>query len=187
MKPPRPVPRKRRSWEARVLWMALGTGLPGGALGLTLLWTGDFEPRTRWTLTSLVVISWLAMAFSLRRRIVLPLQTIANLIGALREGDHSIRGAGARRDDAMGEVMLELNALASMMRNQRLDAMEATALLRVIMARIDVAVFAFDEDQTLRLANRAAERLLGQPAERLMGSSAAELGCSTAWPTTPMA
>jgi nitrogen fixation/metabolism regulation signal transduction histidine kinase len=39
-----------------------------------------------------------------------------------------------------------------------------------------VAVFAFDQEQCLRLANRAGERLLGQPSERLLGRSATELG-----------
>jgi nitrogen fixation/metabolism regulation signal transduction histidine kinase len=54
--------------------------------------------------------------------------------------------------------------------------MEATALLRTVMAKIDVAVFAFDTDERLRLVNRSGERLLAQPAERLLGSSATELG-----------
>jgi nitrogen fixation/metabolism regulation signal transduction histidine kinase len=44
------------------------------------------------------------------------------------------------------------------------------------MTEIDVAVFAFDGDQRLRLANRAGERLMAQNAERLLGKSAEELG-----------
>lgn len=44
------------------------------------------------------------------------------------------------------------------------------------MAEIDVAVFAFDSDQKLRLVNRAGERLLQQPVERLLGRSAEEVG-----------
>jgi nitrogen fixation/metabolism regulation signal transduction histidine kinase len=54
--------------------------------------------------------------------------------------------------------------------------MEATALLKTVMGEIDVAIFAFDGDQRLRLVNRAGERLLGRPAERLLGRSAVELG-----------
>jgi two-component system nitrogen regulation sensor histidine kinase NtrY len=171
----RPRARRRASWEQRMLWMALATGLPGGALALILLLAGDFAPRTRWTLMALLLCAWLGLAFSLRRRVVLPLQTIANLIGALREGDYSIRAAGSRRGDALGEVMLEVNALTAMMRDQRLDAMEANALLRAIMSRIDVAVFAFDAGRALRMVNRAGERLLSQPSERLLGRSAEEL------------
>ena len=43
------------------------------------------------------------------------------------------------------------------------------------MEEIDVAVFAFDESQTLRLVNRAGAALLARPAEQLLGKSAAEL------------
>jgi two-component system nitrogen regulation sensor histidine kinase NtrY len=39
-----------------------------------------------------------------------------------------------------------VNALRETLRAQRLGALEATALLRRVMAEIDVAVFAFDED-----------------------------------------
>jgi nitrogen fixation/metabolism regulation signal transduction histidine kinase len=57
--------------------------------------------------------------------------------------------------------------------------MEATGLLRAVMAEIDVAIFAFDAQDELRLCNRAGERLLGQPFERLKGGSAAGLGLAT--------
>ena len=56
--------------------------------------------------------------------------------------------------------------------------MEATALLRTVMSEIDVAVFAFDDEDRLRLVNRAGERLLSQPAERLLGRTAAQVGLS---------
>jgi nitrogen fixation/metabolism regulation signal transduction histidine kinase len=54
--------------------------------------------------------------------------------------------------------------------------MEATALLRTVMSEIDVAVFAFDLEQQLRLVNRTGEKLLAQPAVRLLGRTSAELG-----------
>src|SRR5437588_2267800 len=61
------------------------------------------------------------------------------------------------------------------MREHRVGALEATALLRTVMSEIDVAVFAFDHERRLRLVNRAGERLLAAPAERLLGATAAEL------------
>src|SRR5262249_16719473 len=97
-------------------------------------------------------------------------------LAALREGDFSIRARGARTDDALGEVLLEVNALAETLRQQRLGALEATALLSKVMAEIDVAVFTFDADGRLRLVNRCGEQLPGQPEPRLRGRSAAELG-----------
>jgi signal transduction histidine kinase len=44
------------------------------------------------------------------------------------------------------------------------------------MEEIEVAVFAFDPQQVLRLVNRAGERLLAQPAERLLVRDATTLG-----------
>jgi nitrogen fixation/metabolism regulation signal transduction histidine kinase len=125
---------------------------------------------------SLVVVFWLGAAFSLRSHLVYPLQTLSNLLAAVREEDYSMRARGARPDDAMGEVLLEVNALSEALRGRRLGTMEASALLRKVMEEIDVAVFTFDSDRCLRLLNRAGERLLGQPVERVLGQAAAELG-----------
>src|SRR6185436_17823543 len=112
---------------------------------------------------------WLGVAFNLKQRVVRPLQTLSNILGALREGDYSIRGRRAISGDALGEVMLEVNDLGQTLRDQRLGALEATALLRTVMAEIDLAVCAFDAAERLRLINRAGERLLAQPAARLLG------------------
>jgi len=170
----RPKP-KRLSFEGRILWLALLTGLFGSIAALALIWTGDFTPKVQWTLTTFLGILWLSFAFHLRNRVVTPLQTLSNLLAALREGDFSIRARGARRGDALGDVMIEVNALAETLHHERLGALEADALVRKMMLEIDVAVFAFDADRNLRLVNRAGERLLAAPAERLLGRSAAEL------------
>ena len=165
----------RIGYEGRVVLLALLAGLPGSACALTILWTGDYAARTQWTLTILIVCAWLGFAMAVRERVVFPLQTLSNLLAALREGDFSVRGRSPRPDDALGEVMREVNTLGSTLREQRLGAMEATTLLRTVMREIDVAIFAFDERQRLRLVNRAGERLLASTAERLLGQTAAEL------------
>jgi two-component system nitrogen regulation sensor histidine kinase NtrY len=162
--------------DRRILLMALASALPGAAISLIFLWTGDFTPKVQWTLSVLIVTVCLGFAFALRERVVLPLQTLSNLLAALGEGDFSIRARGARGGDPLGEVMIEVNSLVETLRHQRLDALEATTLLRKVMAEIDVAVFTFDEDHILKLVNRAGARLLNQPAERLLGRHAAELG-----------
>src|SRR5579885_2525080 len=167
-------PRESRlSFEGRVVLMALAAGLPGSIAALVLLWVGDFTPKVQWTLTVLILALWWGFSIALRERVVFPLQTLSNLLAALREGDFSVRGRAPRSDDALGEVMREVNILGGTLREQRLGALEATNLLRIVMAEIDVAVFAFDDQQKLRLLNRAGERLLGGPAERLLGSGAA--------------
>lgn len=163
--------------ERRILTTALLAGFPGVLVALLLLWVwGDYTPKVQWTLTVVILGTWLAFSFALRQRVAFPLQTLSNLLAALREGDYSIRARRAGGEDALGEVVLEVNALGEMLREQRLGALEATALLRKVMEEIDVAVFTFDSKQRLRLVNRGGERLLAQPAERLLGRSAAEIG-----------
>jgi two-component system, NtrC family, nitrogen regulation sensor histidine kinase NtrY len=167
---------RRLSYERRIQLLALAAGLPGSFIALILLWTGSYSSGSAWTLTFLILSLWLGFALSLRHRVVFSLQTLSNLLQAMREEDFSIRARGARPDDAMGEVMIEVNALSTMLREQRLGALEATGLLRTIIEEIDLAIFTFDHQAKLRLVNRAGERLLGRPLERLLGSTAVELG-----------
>src|SRR5918912_115107 len=143
--------------ERRVFELALLAGLPGVIVSLVLLWRGGYSAKVQWTLGLFVVVTWLVVAALLRERVVRPLQTLSNMLAALREGDYSIRARAADREDALGLAFLESNLLGETLRTQRLGAMEATALLRTVMAEIDVAVFAFDDQDRLRLANRAAE------------------------------
>ncbi len=168
--------RRSRTHETRVFTASLGAGLPAVLVTCWLLWTGPYPLRVRLTFTLFAVGVWLGGALLVRERVVRPLQTISNLLGALREGDYSIRARGAGADDALGLALLEVNALSETLRSQRLRAFEATALLRRVMEEIDVAVFAFDGDRRLRLVNRGGERLLAQPAERLLGRPADALG-----------
>jgi nitrogen fixation/metabolism regulation signal transduction histidine kinase len=144
---------------------------------LLLLFTrDDYPPRVLWTVGVLVVGSWIAAAAAVRARVVRPLQTLANLLAALREGDYSIHARAADLDDPLGLAFAEVNALREPLRAQRLGALEATALLQRVMEEIDVAVFAVDEAGVVQLANRAGERLLGHPADRILGRPAQALG-----------
>jgi len=165
----------RLSHDRRILLMALASALPGAVISLIFLWTGGYTPKVQWTLTVVIITFCLGFAFALRERVVLPLQTLSNLLAALGEGDFSIRARGARGGDPLGEVMIEVNALVETLRHQRLDALEATTLLRKVMAEIEVAVFTFDEEHELKFVNRAGARLLAQPAERLLGRHATEI------------
>ncbi|HEX8292630.1 MAG TPA: ATP-binding protein [Pyrinomonadaceae bacterium] len=172
-RPARPEP---MAHERRVLLMALAAGAPAVLVSLILLWAGGYTPKVVWTLGALVVCFWLGFSFAVQGRVVRPLQTVSNLLAALREGDYSFRARGGRGHDALSEVIREINALGETMREQRIGALEATALLRTVMSEIDVAVFAFDPERRLRLVNRAGERLLARPEERAAGRTAEELG-----------
>jgi len=167
---------KPLAYERRILIRALLAGFLGSVVAIVLLWTGHHDPKTSWTLTIIIVIAWLGFAFSAQSRTTFPLRTLSNMLAALHEGDFSIRARGAENSDALGEVMREVNALGETLRLQRLGAMEATALLRKVMEEIDIAVFAFDSSDRLRLLNRAGERILNRTAERAIGRTAQELG-----------
>lgn len=166
---------KPPSLEKKVLWFALLAGAPAVIATAVLLRVGDYTPRLEWTVMGAVVLCWLGFSFALRERVVFPLRTLSNLLAALREGDYSLRGRGSK-DDALGEVMVEVNLMSRMLREQRLTALEATQLLRKVMQEIDVAIFTFDAESRLRLVNRRGEVLLGQAAKKLLGRTAMELG-----------
>src|SRR5947199_5142129 len=166
----------RLSYEGKITWLTFLAVAPAVIIALALLWFGDHAPKVQWTLTILIVGCMAAFIWSTREHAVRPLQTLSNLLAALREGDYSIRARGAREGSALGEVLLEVNSLGETLRQQRLGAFEATALLRTIMSEIDVAIFTFDPERRLRLINRAGETLLGRPMDKLLGKTARELG-----------
>ena len=161
--------------DQQIFLLALGAGIPGAFTALWILWTEPYTPKVQWTLTVIIVTVLFGLAASVRTRIVVPLQTLANLLAALREDDFSIRGRTANPDDPLGAALIEVNALAETLHEQRLGAVEATALLRTVMEQIDVAVFAFDPEHRLRIVNRTGERLLGKSMEHMLGRTAEEL------------
>lgn len=161
--------------DQQIFLLALGAGLPGAVTALYILWTEPYTPKVQWTLSVIIIFTLFGLASTVRTRVVVPLQTLSNLLAALREDDFSIRGRTANPEDPLGAALLEINALAETLHEQRLGAVEATALLRTVMEQIDVAVFAFDPGQRLRIVNRTGERLMGKSMEHMLGRTAEEL------------
>lgn len=164
-----------RGERALLVW-ALAGGLPAVVAALVLLAGTDLPPPVAWAVGVLLILVWLVAAATLRRAAVFRLRTLSNLMAALRERDFSFRVRGGHRDDAFGELVLELNLLAGSLREARYGEAEATALLAKVMGEIDVAVLAFGPDRRLSLSNPAASRLLGRKVTDLVGRSASELG-----------
>src|SRR5579883_3517511 len=154
--------------EQRILLIALVAGFPAVLTCVLMLWLGDYTAKVQWTLTVAVVGAWLGFCFSLRERVASPLRTLANLLEAMREGDYSIRARGSKSDDAMGEVMQQVNAMSATLRAQRLGALEATTLLRKVMEEINVAVFAFDGATARWGISRSTFREGGLPHQLLV-------------------
>src|SRR5438128_12012334 len=126
-------------FEGRVTALALAAGLPGVALCALLLWLDGYSSRVQWTADLLLVFFWLIVSAKLKSRVVRPLQTLSNILAAIREGDYSIRGRRAASGDALCEVMLEVTDLNATLHGQGRGAPDATASFRTVMPYNDVA------------------------------------------------
>src|SRR5688500_8552688 len=177
--------RNARSLETSVTLLVMAGGFPAVTLLLYIicsprtfqgeppLWS---RPESRWSLIVLVLAAYFGAAAAAHQMVVRSLQVVTNLLGALREGDYSIRGTGAKRGSSVGLAMNEVNDLGHTLQRQRTEAVESTALLTHVMEEIDVAVFAFNPDNRLLLVNRAGERMAGRTSQQLEGQPAADLG-----------
>jgi two-component system nitrogen regulation sensor histidine kinase NtrY len=174
--PKSPRKRVRLLYERRINLFSLLVALPGMIIGGILIWLQPWSAESKWGLLLAELFVWWLLAMALQEQTTRPMQTLANVIAALREEDYSFRARGAATDDVLGELSLEVNALADLLADQRIRAIEATALLRRVVEEIDVPLFTFDPDQILRLVNSAGEKLLQQPSVRLLGRTAEEIG-----------
>ncbi len=174
----RKIPRKRVRllYEHRISLYSLLVALPGIVVSGILIWLQPWSAESKAALSFVELFLWWLLALALHDQTVRPLQTMANIVAALREEDYSFRARGAATDDALGELSLEVNALADLLADQRIHAIEATALLRRVVEEIDAPLFAFDPDRVLRLVNPAGEKLLQQAAIRLLGRTADDIG-----------
>lgn len=162
--------------ETRVFLLAMLVAVPALAAFALLLWWTDAGLALWWAVFAPISLLTLILATYLRRHVIFPLYTLSNLLEALREGDFSLRGTRARRGDAIGEVVWEVNALSATLHEQRLRVEETLALLTKIMGAVDIAIFAFDSQRRLRLINPAGERLIGRRAAQAQGLGADALG-----------
>ncbi len=171
-----PRKRIRLLYERRISLFSIIVALPGMLLGGVFTWLQPWSLESKLALIFAELFVWWLLAMALQEQTTRPLQTLANVIAALREEDYSFRARGAATDDALGELSIEVNALADLLSEQRIRAIEATALLRRVVEEIEVPLFTFDPDRILRLVNSAGERLLQQPSVRLLGRTAREIG-----------
>lgn len=176
----REVPPKglRLLYEHRIGLHSLLVALPGIVVSGILIYRQPWSAEWKIALSLAELFAWWLLALALHEQTVRPLQTMANVVSALREEDYSFRARGAVADDALGELSLEVNALANLLADQRVRAIEASALLRRVVEEIDAPLFAFDPERVLRLVNPAGEKLLQQVAVRLLGRTADEIGLS---------
>lgn len=168
--------RRRFNFDTRMILMSLLISAPGILVAELLLWFSGHSGEFKWTITVFLVLGWMFGTSALHTQILRPLQTLSNMVAAIREDDFSFRLRGGSREDSLADLIFEINALATRLQHQKVNAMEATALLKKVMMEIDVAVFTFDQQQRLSIVNRAGEQLMGRIGQRMLGLTAAELG-----------
>jgi two-component system, NtrC family, nitrogen regulation sensor histidine kinase NtrY len=169
-------PSRRTRFERRVILFTFLLIAPGLLVSAILIWLLAWSVESKIALFVAELLACFLLGLALHEHIIRPLQTLANVVGALREEDYSFRARNAVPNDALGELSLELNALADLLSRHRTGAMEATALLQRVVEEVDIPIFAFDPANALRLVNSAAEKLLHQPSQELLGCSALQLG-----------
>jgi len=166
---------RRLSFERRLrLWLYL-LGLPMMFLCWFLLRQYSIDTLEQCFVLLALVLGWTFAVSILMEQIVRPLQTLANVVAALREDDYSFRARGGQRSDALGDLALEINRLAGTLQGRRAGALEAMALVERVMRSMQSPVLAFDPEGRLRLLNAAGERAFGLRVQTALGYSAAHL------------
>src|SRR5277367_5881922 len=166
---------RRLSFERRLRLGLYLLGLPMAVLCWLLLRRYSVEPLEQCFILLALVLGWMFAVSILMEQIIRPMQTLANVVAALREDDYSFRARGGQRNDAIGDLALEVNRLASMLQAQRAGALEAMALVERVMRSMQSPVLAFDPEGKLRLLNAAGEREFGLQAQSALGHPAAQL------------
>lgn len=167
---------RRAPLECRVTRFSIFLITPGLLVSGIVIWLQAWSLQTKLILLGAELLACLLIGAALHDHVVRPIQTLANVVGALRGEDYSFRARMAVPNDALGELSLEVNALADLLAKHRAGAIEATALLQRVVEEVDIPIFAFDPANTLRLVNSAGEKLLQQSPSRLLGKSASDLG-----------
>jgi two-component system nitrogen regulation sensor histidine kinase NtrY len=121
-----------------------------------------------------VALAWLGSAIF--QHIVRPLQTLSNVVAALRENEYSFRAREIGQGDALGDLAAQINELAGDLRVRRHRESETFALLERVVESMELPVFAFNAAAELQLTNPAARKMLQLPANSMLHRSAGSLG-----------
>ncbi len=170
---------RRLKYEQRIhIWLAV-LALPAVVCTGALVWERSHSPLIAFAAAFAVAILWAAAVVYFFEQLIRPLQTLASVVAALREDDFSFRARGARRGDSLGDLALEINALAATLQNQRSSARDALTLVERVMTSMQSPVLAFDNSGSLRLLNPAAESAFSLQRRSAIGLSATELNLTS--------
>jgi len=171
--------RRRFKYEQRIrLWLT-AFALPIVLCTALLAYQQSQSALVSIATATVVAIVWAIACAYFYEQLIRPLQTLSNVVAALREDDFSFRARGASRGDSLGDLALEINALASTLQTQRSAARDALTLVERVMTSMQSPVLAFDATGHLRLINPAAQQAFRLQRLRSVGRSASQLQLET--------
>ncbi len=172
-----PSPASHEGWfrELADVGRVFSVAFPVAAVAGWVVLRGEVPPSGPAALALGLALS-ATLAWRVDGSISRKLRTVASVLAAFREGDFSVRARDLKKNRLLSDLLAELNLLGDTLRDRRLGEIEAWALLRKVMAEVDVVVLAVDDEGRIKLANDAAARLLGEHAPTLLGREAAALG-----------
>ena len=161
--------------ERRITGLAVAWAVMTLLLGGSTIWLLPLSAIARVALALALLSVQLAIWLSFRRSLLAPVQALTNVVAAYRGGDYALRSRLGFSSETLGHLAHEINGLGQTLYQQRLQAMEASALLDKLVGSIGVAILAFSAEREVRVINPAAARLLRLPAAEALGRNAREL------------
>jgi len=135
-------------------------------------------------LTFVLLLSVLAVilaAFGISRRLVAPIGRLAAATRAIGAGRYDAPLPAASNDElgflvrSFADMTRDLEAAGARARKAARDTEQQRAWLEAVLERLSAGVLGFDGDGTLRVANRAAEAILGVDLSAQVGRGLADL------------
>jgi two-component system nitrogen regulation sensor histidine kinase NtrY len=162
----------------RYFLLLLAGSLPGIVAATLLVVRPDMDRVSVLVLLATTIVSSLVTPWLVLRAARHGLDGLANVLGAIRAGDYTLRARARHVGDLTASLAYEVNELRDALSMERVGELRAAALTRSIVDSVNVAIVVFDADRRLRLLNPAAAQLIGIPAVRALGQHANALAFS---------
>ena len=164
------------NFENKLASIALVLGLIPTVGMLLLLYRTEISiyPKILFTLLSLSAVVY--GAHCIWTLVTGQLKTSTNLLEAIINGDFTMRPLRQHRQGALNEFNQLLNQLANDLADEKLQSREKQILLHKVMAQIEVAILATDQQHQVTLMNPAAEKLLGKTYQEVSSTHISNCG-----------
>ncbi|AWB68485.1 hypothetical protein C2869_19685 [Saccharobesus litoralis] len=181
---------KHTAFDKQLFRLVLLAGVPAYSLLLVCLAFLGWSPAAITLVGLLLGGKILFLAFYCFNKVSFQFRTLSNLLEAITNGDLSMRGrlSGTPKknrgnsenqkpdnQDALAELIFQINTLADTLMAQRLETRESQLLVGKVINNIDIALVAVNESGKVTLANQAFCLLFGGEQEQILNRHVNEL------------